>query len=104
MAVKVLVVGAGSIGRRHHDNLLQLGAEPVLRGWRGYGAAGFAAEIAGFDAAVIATATDVRLELIARAAAATSALASPLPPASTLVGQIATTPVTRPGSPEHSYT
>ena len=41
---------------------------------------------------------------IARAAAATSALASPLPPASTLVGQIATTPVTRPGSPEHSYT
>ena len=32
------------------------------------------------------------------------ALPSPLPSASTLVGQIATTPVTRPGSPEHSYT
>lgn len=70
MVVKVLVVGAGSIGRRHHDNLMALGAEPVLRGWRDYGASGFAAEIAGFDAAVIATATDVRLELITLAAAA----------------------------------
>ncbi|WP_112312206.1 Gfo/Idh/MocA family protein [Pseudogemmobacter bohemicus] len=70
MGLKVLVVGAGSIGRRHYDNLQALGAEATLRGWRDYGAAGFAAEIAGFDAAVIATATDVRLELIALAAAA----------------------------------
>ncbi len=70
MGLKVLVVGAGSIGRRHHDNLTMLGVESVLRGWRGYGAAGLAGEIAGFDAVVIATATDLRLELIALAAAA----------------------------------
>lgn len=66
---KILVVGAGSIGRRHHDNLQALGAESTLRGWRGYGLAGVEAEIAEFDGVVIATATDTRLELIRLAAA-----------------------------------
>jgi len=70
MALKVLVVGAGSIGRRHHENLKSLGASSLLRGWRGYGITGFKADIADFDAAVIATATDVRLDLVEAAAAA----------------------------------
>ena len=70
MAAKLLVVGAGSIGRRHHDNLQALGAQSTLRGWRGYGLAGFEAEVAQYDAVVIATATDTRLELIRAAASA----------------------------------
>lgn len=70
MAVRVLVVGAGSIGQRHHANLTALGAESRLRGWRGYGAEGFAAEIGEVDAAVIATATEIRLPLIEAAARA----------------------------------
>jgi predicted dehydrogenase len=62
----VLVVGAGSIGRRHHDNLTALGARSELIGWRGFSAGALAARLAeGADAVVIATATDVRLPLIA---------------------------------------
>ena len=68
LGVRVLGVGAGSIGRRHHGNLQELGAESVLRGWRGYSVEAFAEELAGFDAAVIATATDIRLPLIEVAA------------------------------------
>lgn len=68
MVVKVLVVGAGSIGRRHHDNLQTLGAVASLRGWRGYGAAGLRADLRDHDAVVVATATDVRAEVICAAA------------------------------------
>ncbi len=61
----VVVVGAGSIGRRHHDNLVALGARVELIGWRGFSADALAARLAtGADAVVIATATDVRLPLI----------------------------------------
>ncbi len=62
----VLVLGAGSIGRRHHDNLTALGARSQLIGWRGYSTDALAARLAeGVDAVVIATATDVRLPVIA---------------------------------------
>jgi predicted dehydrogenase len=67
----VLVIGAGSIGRRHHDNLTALGAQSELIGWRGFSAEALAARLrAGVDAVVIATATNVRLPLIGICAAA----------------------------------
>lgn len=68
--MRVLVIGAGSIGRRHAENLGTLGARATLLPWRGTSAEGVAAALPGFDAAVIATATDIRLPLIAACAAA----------------------------------
>lgn len=69
-ALKVLVVGAGSIGRRHHENLLTLGARAELLGWRGTTLADIDARLrSGVDAVVIATATDLRLPLVELAAA-----------------------------------
>ena len=67
--LRVLVVGAGSIGRRHSENLAALGARPELIAWRGFSAEALADRLrAGTDAVVIATATDVRLPLIAACA------------------------------------
>ncbi len=64
-ALKVLVLGAGSIGRRHHENLIALGARSDLMGWRGASLADIETRLkAGIDAVVIATATDVRLPLV----------------------------------------
>lgn len=70
MALRVLVVGAGSIGRRHHENMLALGAKSTLRGWRDYGQAGLEADLPEFDAVVVATSTDIRMPVIERAAEA----------------------------------
>jgi predicted dehydrogenase len=68
-ALKVLVVGAGSIGRRHHQNLLTLGARAEILGWRETTLADLDARLrSGFDAMVIATATDLRLPLVQLAA------------------------------------
>lgn len=66
MAMQYFVVGSGSIGRRHFDNLKGLGGEAHLVGWRGLDLTTLEAMVAGAgDAAlVIATATQVRLELI----------------------------------------
>ncbi|WP_137701066.1 Gfo/Idh/MocA family protein [Marimonas lutisalis] len=66
MGTQYFVVGSGSIGRRHHDNLTALGAESHLMGWRGLNLATFEALVGGAGQAgvVIATATQVRLELI----------------------------------------
>lgn len=65
MPQRIAVIGAGSIGRRHHGNLQALGAEAVLIPWRDY-RAGALDRAAGV---VIATATQVRLPLIAACAA-----------------------------------
>lgn len=63
--LRVVVVGAGSIGQRHRENLTALGAKAELIGWRGSSAEALADRLrAGADAVVIATATDVRLPLI----------------------------------------
>ena len=62
------VLGSGSIGRRHHDNLGALGAESRLLGWRGLDLDAFEGELAQATGLVIATATQVRLPLIALAA------------------------------------
>lgn len=67
--MRVLVIGSGSIGRRHSENLAALGAVPKLLSWREAGLAGAEAAMAEAEAVVIATATDIRLRLIAAAAA-----------------------------------
>ena len=61
----VPVIGAGSVGRRHHHNLEMLGVRTVLLPWRGFAAAA----LAGADGVVIATATQVRREVVALCAA-----------------------------------
>jgi predicted dehydrogenase len=64
---KILVIGAGSIGRRHAGNLAALGAEAELLPWRSFDATATAArgDVAGI---VIATETPIRLDLIRLAA------------------------------------
>ncbi|MDU8929283.1 hypothetical protein RXV86_17970 [Alisedimentitalea sp. MJ-SS2] len=66
MSIQYFVVGAGSIGRRHHDNLQALGADSHLIGWRGLDMVTLEAMVAGAEnaAVVIATATQIRLDLI----------------------------------------
>lgn len=63
--MRIAVIGAGSIGKRHHGNLKTLGADAVLVPWRDYRGA---RQLQGFDGVVIATATQVRLPVIADAA------------------------------------
>jgi predicted dehydrogenase len=67
--MRVLVIGSGSIGRRHHDNLQALGASSRLVSWRTEGLGGTLAAMTDAEAVVIATATDIRLPLIEAAAA-----------------------------------
>lgn len=68
--MRVAVIGGGSIGQRHAGNLRALGAEAVLLPWRAFGGdpARFDAE-GPFDAAVIATATQLREAPVALCAA-----------------------------------
>jgi predicted dehydrogenase len=61
--MRVAVIGAGSIGQRHAGNVQALGHEALPMPWRGFTAAALRA--ARPDAAVIATATQVRLEPVA---------------------------------------
>ena len=69
--MRILVIGAGSIGRRHAANLQYLGAMVTLLPWRETSAADVADRLAqGMDGTVIATATDIRLPLIAACAGA----------------------------------
>jgi predicted dehydrogenase len=67
--MRVLVIGSGSIGRRHHDNLQALGASSRLVSWRDSGLGGALAAMTDAQAVVVATATDIRLPLIEAAAA-----------------------------------
>ncbi len=74
-SIKVLVVGAGSIGRRHIANLLNLGVEVSCYSYRGgsvYGAEPVtdlqAALQSDFDAVVIANKTDQHMDVAIRAA------------------------------------
>jgi predicted dehydrogenase len=54
------VIGAGSIGQRHYANLQALGVKTVLLPWRDLDTVAF--RRLGADAAVIATATPVRMD------------------------------------------
>lgn len=71
--MNVLVIGAGSIGKRHHGNLLALGVDSTLVAYSTLtkGSSALATErLRRWDGVVIATATHIRLEVIARFAAA----------------------------------
>lgn len=59
----ILVVGAGSIGRRHADNLIALGEATELIAWRDYNRALLEKRL-DIKGLVIATATQIRLELV----------------------------------------
>lgn len=63
-----LVIGSGSIGKRHHDNLTKLGADSRLIPWRGIDLWDLRRALKEATGAVIATATDVRFDLISMAA------------------------------------
>jgi len=67
---KSVVIGTGSIGRRHAQNLAQLGAEVQALSWRELGLDGVleVLETTHPTCAVIATATDMRLPLVAACA------------------------------------
>ena len=67
MAWTYFVVGNGSVGRRHSANLQGLGKTVEHLAWRGFDAETFSSSLARCDgkaAVVIATATDVRSELV----------------------------------------
>lgn len=65
--MRILVIGAGSIGRRHAENLGTLGVTAELIGWRGFSADLLARRLlkGEVQGVVIATATQIRRELIA---------------------------------------
>lgn len=70
--LRILVIGTGSIGSRHANNLIQLGAEPITLSLRELGLEGVMAAITNTtdaQGAVIATATQIRQELIEALAA-----------------------------------
>ncbi len=64
--LKILVIGSGSIGNRHHQNLIKLGVESILVSYREL--AGdqllLALDDSALSGVVIATATNIRSELI----------------------------------------
>jgi predicted dehydrogenase len=68
MAHRYFVIGAGSIGRRHHRNLEGLGADVRLIPWREADLAALERELRGDTALIIATATPIRLDLVELAA------------------------------------
>jgi len=71
--LKYYVIGAGAIGKRHHQNLLALGANVVLLGWRDLNLSNFIQQLeadAEPSAIVVATASQIRLQIIEAAAKA----------------------------------
>jgi len=77
MSFRYFVIGSGSIGQRHADNLRALGADVTHYGWRGIDLDAVISDIAACRekaGVVIATATKVRLPLILECAKAGAAL------------------------------
>ena len=73
--MKVLVIGAGSAGKRHHENLAALGVDSTLLPYSEFadGCGGPGPDekrVRGWDGAVVATSTHIRLEVVRRLAAA----------------------------------
>ncbi|MXX90545.1 MAG: Gfo/Idh/MocA family oxidoreductase [Boseongicola sp. SB0677_bin_26] len=64
MRQRYIVIGSGSIGRRHHENIKILGADSTLLPWRGLDMGILEQNLRDAAGAVIATATDVRIELV----------------------------------------
>ena len=76
--MKYYVIGAGSIGKRHFENLTALGANATLLPWRGLSLDGFAEQLQSnasqSTAIIIATASQIRMPLIQLAAQTESPL------------------------------
>ena len=68
MSGHYIVLGGGSIGRRHFENLEKLGAKVRLLPWRGLAPGDLEASLEGAIGLVVATATDVRLAPVRLAA------------------------------------
>ena len=71
--MNILVIGAGSAGRRHHENLAALGVDSTLLPYSGFvqgGGGPSEKRLRGWDGAVVATSTHIRLEVVRRLAAA----------------------------------
>ena len=68
MSGHYIVLGSGSIGRRHFENLEALGAKARLLPWRGIGPGDLEAALDGALGLVVATATQIRLEPVQAAA------------------------------------
>ena len=71
--MKVLVIGAGAIGKRHHGNLLTLGVDSTLLPYSQFAEGHLASNtkrLDQWDGAVVATATHIRLEIVRRFSAA----------------------------------
>jgi len=66
--MRVIVIGAGSIGSSHHENLQSIVASSRLISSREEGLGGALVAMADAEAVVVATATDIRLPLIEAAA------------------------------------
>ncbi|MXY32792.1 MAG: hypothetical protein F4Y60_01625 [Boseongicola sp. SB0664_bin_43] len=64
MRRRYVVIENGSVGRRHHKNIEMLGAESTLLPWSGLDVCSLQRRLLGAAGAVIATATDVRLEIV----------------------------------------
>ena len=61
---RYIVLGSGSIGRRHYENLTHLGAETELVPWRGLALGDLERKLADVTGVVVATATAIRLDPI----------------------------------------
>ena len=75
--MRYFVIGTGSIGRRHFENLVKLGADVVALPWRGLDLPKLLVEIkkcSGFAGVVLATSSDIRFPLISELANAGAAL------------------------------
>lgn len=77
MSFRYFVIGSGSIGKRHAENLITLGAKVTHLAWRGIDLPKLMSDIEsckGRAGVVIATATKVRVPLITKCAEAGAAL------------------------------
>ena len=75
--MKYFVIGAGSIGKRHAQNLAVLGADVTIIAFRNFDAANFISQLSHYNqncAVVIATPTNIRMPLISQCARAGAAL------------------------------
>ena len=75
--MKYFVIGAGSIGKRHAQNLAFLGADVTIIAFRDFDMANFISQLSSYNqncAVVIATPTNIRMPLISQCARAGAAL------------------------------
>lgn len=69
-----VVIGAGSIGCRHHSNLLDLGMESLLIPYRALSGVKLNRILSSETGVIVATSTDIRLQLLREISSYSSAL------------------------------